>query len=62
LVTSGVTKALNRSTSASSNATVCFVLADRTNNAIDLVDTNTIFLGFCGHGQFTGAALNANEQ
>ena len=38
-----------------------FVLADRTNNAIDLVDTHTnTFLGFCGHNQFTGAVFNAN--
>ena len=36
-----------------------YVLGDRTNNAVDLVDTHTnTFLGFCGHGQFTGATGN----
>jgi hypothetical protein len=36
-----------------------YVLGDRTNNAIDLVDTNTnAFQGFCGKGLFTGATGN----
>ena len=36
-----------------------YVLADRSNNAVDLVDTQSnTFLGFCGHGQFTGVVLN----
>jgi hypothetical protein len=36
-----------------------YVLGDRTNNAVDLVDTNSnTFLGFCGHGLFTGATGN----
>lgn len=36
-----------------------YVLGDRTNNAIDLVDTHSnTFLGFCGHGLFTGATGN----
>src|SRR6516165_8067720 len=36
-----------------------YVLADRSNNAVDLVDTQgNTFLGFCGHGQFTGVVLN----
>jgi len=31
-------------------------LGDRTNNAVDMVDTQSnAFLGFCGHGQFQGA-------
>ena len=33
-----------------------YVLADRTNNAIDMVDTHqNLFLGFCGLNQFQGA-------
>jgi len=33
-----------------------YALGDRTNNAVDLVDTvSNTFLGFCGHGQFRGA-------
>src|SRR5690242_9186419 len=33
-----------------------YALGDRTNNAVDLVDTsNNTFLGFCGHGSFAGA-------
>src|SRR6266478_2485670 len=33
-----------------------YVLADRTNNAVDMVDTHqNLFLGFCGQGQFRGA-------
>jgi hypothetical protein len=33
-----------------------YALGDRSNNAVDLVDTNTnAFLGFCGHGSFVGA-------
>src|SRR5882757_397238 len=37
-----------------------YVLADRTNNAVDLVDTvNNTFLAFCGHGQFQGVVRNA---
>ena len=33
-----------------------YALGDRTNNAVDLVDTHDLtFLGFCGHGRFTGA-------
>jgi len=36
-----------------------YALGDRTNNAVDLVDTNSnTFLGFCGHGLFTGATGN----
>ena len=36
-----------------------YALGDRTNNAVDLVDTHSnAFLGFCGHGQFTGAVPN----
>jgi hypothetical protein len=36
-----------------------YALGDRTNNAVDLVDTHdNTFLGFCGHGQFTGATGN----
>src|SRR5262249_40251706 len=36
-----------------------YALGDRTNNAIDLVDTHDlIFLGFCGQGHFTGATGN----
>src|SRR5215813_1106307 len=37
-----------------------YVLADRTNNAIDMVDTHqNLFLGFCGLNQFPGAkAIN----
>ena len=36
-----------------------YALGDRTNNAVDLVDTHdNIFLGFCGQGQFTGATGN----
>jgi len=37
------------------NSTQKYYLADRTNNAIDLVDTATnTFLGFIGKGQYTG--------
>jgi hypothetical protein len=33
-----------------------YALGDRTNNAVDLADTNSnTFLGFCGHGKFQGA-------
>jgi hypothetical protein len=36
-----------------------YVLGDRTNNAVDLVDTHdNTFLGFCGHGLFTGVIFN----
>jgi len=32
-----------------------YALGDRSNNAVDLVDTNSnAFLGFCGHGKFVG--------
>jgi hypothetical protein len=35
-----------------------YALGDRTNNAVDLVDTHTdTFLTFCGHGQFQGAVV-----
>ena len=38
-----------------------YVLGDRTNNAIDMVDTHSnAFLGFCGHNQFQGAVPNPN--
>ena len=38
-----------------------YVLGDRTNNAVDLVNTHDLtFLGFCGQGQFTGATGNNN--
>src|SRR6516164_4215505 len=38
-----------------------YALGDRTNNAVDLVDTHdNIFLGFCGQGKFTGATGNNN--
>ena len=38
------------------NAAQRYYLADRTNNAIDLVDAATdTFLGFIGKGQYTGA-------
>jgi hypothetical protein len=38
-----------------------YALGDRTNNAVDLVDTHDLtFLGFCGHGQFAGATGNNN--
>ena len=38
-----------------------YALGDRTNNAVDLVDTHDlIFLGFCGQGQFAGATGNNN--
>jgi len=38
-----------------------YVLGDRTNNAVDLVDTHDLtFLGFCGQGQFAGATGNNN--
>jgi DNA-binding beta-propeller fold protein YncE len=38
------------------NSTQKYYLADRTNNAIDLVDAATdTFLGFIGKGQFTGS-------
>jgi len=38
-----------------------YTLGDRTNNAVDLVDTNSdAFLGFCGQGKFTGATGNNN--
>ena len=36
-----------------------YALGDRTNNAVDFVDTDSnAFLGFCGHGSFTGATGN----
>src|SRR5450759_1083994 len=36
-----------------------YALGDRTNNAVDLVDTSSnTFLGFCGHGLFTGNTGN----
>ena len=38
-----------------------YVLGDRTNNAVDMVDTHSnAFLGFCGHNQFQGAVHNPN--
>src|SRR5215467_14025396 len=38
------------------NSTQRYYLADRTNNAIDLVDAATdTFLGFIGKGQYTGS-------
>ena len=38
-----------------------YALGDRTNNAVDLVDTHDLtFLGFCGQGQFAGATGNNN--
>src|SRR5262249_44637703 len=38
-----------------------YVLGDRTNNAVDMVDTHSnAFLGFCGHNQFQGAVPNPN--
>jgi hypothetical protein len=38
-----------------------YALGDRTNNAVDLVDTNSnAFLGFCGHGSFQGFTGNNN--
>ena len=38
-----------------------YALGDRTNNAVDLVDTHdNTFLGFCGNGQFAGATGNNN--
>jgi len=38
-----------------------YVLGDRTNNAVDLVDTHDLtFLGFCGQGQFRGATGDNN--
>jgi hypothetical protein len=38
-----------------------YALGDRTNNAVDLVDTHdNTFLGFCGHNQFTGFTGNNN--
>jgi hypothetical protein len=38
-----------------------YALGDRTNNAVDLVDTHSnTFLSFCGHGQFAGATGNNN--
>src|SRR6266446_4308729 len=38
-----------------------YVLADRTNNGILMVDTHqNTFLGYCGQGQFTGATGNNN--
>src|SRR5437763_196000 len=38
-----------------------YALGDRTNNAVDLVDThNNTFLTFCGHGSFRGATGNNN--
>ena len=38
-----------------------YALGDRTNNAIDLVDTHdNTFLGFCGQGKFAGATGNNN--
>src|SRR6266496_2960811 len=42
------------------NSTQRYYLADRTNNAIDLVDSATdTFLGFIGKGHYTGAKLCA---
>jgi hypothetical protein len=42
-------------------AIALYALGDRTNNAVDLVDTHTnTFLTFCGHGQFKGATGNNN--
>jgi hypothetical protein len=36
-----------------------YALGDRSNNAVDLVDTNNNgFLGFCGHGKFVGFTGN----
>src|SRR5664280_1622620 len=36
-----------------------YALGDRSNNAVDLVDTNSnAFLGFCGHGKFVGFTGN----
>ena len=38
------------------NSTQKYYLADRTNNAVDLVDAATdTFLGFIGKGQYTGS-------
>jgi hypothetical protein len=38
-----------------------YALGDRTNNAVDLVDTHdNIFLGFCGQGKFKGFTGNNN--
>jgi hypothetical protein len=38
-----------------------YVLGDRTNNAVDLVDTHSnTFLGFCGQGSFKGFTGNNN--
>src|SRR5450759_1431453 len=38
-----------------------YALGDRSNNAVDLVDTNSnAFLGFCGHGKFKGFTGNNN--
>lgn len=38
-----------------------YALGDRSNNAVDLVDTNSnAFLGFCGHGKFVGFTGNNN--
>ena len=38
-----------------------YVLGDRSNNAVDMVDTHSnAFLGFCGHNQFQGAVPNPN--
>src|SRR5262249_48499077 len=39
-----------------------YVLADRTNKGILMVDTHqNIFLGYCGQGQFTGAIPGRND-
>ena len=44
------------------NATQKYYLADRTNNAIDLVDAATdTFLGFIGKGQYTGSRPCADQ-
>lgn len=38
-----------------------YALGDRTNNAVDLVDTHSnTFLSFCGHGSFQGATSSNN--
>jgi hypothetical protein len=40
-----------------------YALGDRTNNAVDLVDTHSnTFLTFCGHGQFQGPAGGNNSK
>jgi hypothetical protein len=39
-----------------------YALGDRTNNGVDLVDTNTnAFLGFCGQGKFVGVSPGGND-